>query len=98
MLVVIVLSGIALIAVSIMKLFCNFDVTGNPLTFLSIVCAILGVQFFAIGLIGELSVIIYYSRGEKKSFQVRELVNFETLVTDKRASKGLELEKTEHSA
>ncbi len=73
-----VLSIFALLAVICMKLFWQFDVTGNPLTFLSIVCAILGIQFFSLGLIGELSVRIYYGTGEKKSFQVRELVNFDS--------------------
>lgn len=71
------LSGLAFMAVAVMKLLWGFDVTGNPLTFLSIVCAILGIQFFSLGLIGELSVRIYYGTGQKKSFQVRELVNFE---------------------
>lgn len=71
-----ILSIISLISVTVMKLFWQFDVTGNPLTFLSIVCAILGIQFFSLGLIGELSVRIYYGTGKKKSYQVREFVNF----------------------
>lgn len=71
------LSVLAFFAVVFMKLLWQFDVTGNPLTFLSIVCAILGIQFFSLGLIGELSVRIYYGTGKKKSFQVRELVNFD---------------------
>jgi len=73
-----VLASFALIAVVFMKMYWDFDITGNPLTFLSFVCAILGIQFFSLGLIGELSVRIYYGTGEKKSFQVRELVNFDT--------------------
>lgn len=72
-----ILSGMALLAVVVMKLGWGFDVTGNPLTFLSIVCAILGIQFLSLGIIGELSVRIYYGTGKKQSYQVRELVNFE---------------------
>ena len=75
--VVSVLSIVSLLAVTVMKLFWQFDVTGNPLTFLSLVCAILGIQFFSLGLIGELSVRIYYGSEKKKSFHVRELVNFD---------------------
>lgn len=71
------LSIVSLISVTVMKLFWQFDVTGNPLTFLSIVCAILGIQFFSLGLIGELSVRIYYGTGKKKSYQVRDFVNFD---------------------
>lgn len=63
--------------VIIMKLGWGFDVTGNPLMYLSIVTAILSIQFFSLGLIGELSVRIYYGTGQKKSYQVRQLVNFD---------------------
>lgn len=70
------LSALSFIAVVIMKVGWNFDVTGNPLSFLTIVSAILSIQFFSLGLIGELSVRIYYGTGKKQSFQVRELVNF----------------------
>lgn len=76
--VVSVISLLSVMAVGIMKLGWGFDITGNPFTFFSIVCAILGIQFFSLGLIGELSVRIYYGTGDKKSFQVRELVNFDT--------------------
>ena len=64
------------IAVVFMKLGWQFDVTGNPFLYLAIVTAILGIQFFSMGLIGELSVRIYYSSSEKQSYQVRRLVNF----------------------
>ncbi len=60
-----------------MKVGWGVDITGNALTFLSIVCAILSIQFFSLGLIGELSVRIYYGTGRKQSFQVRHFVNFE---------------------
>lgn len=71
------LSMLSLCLTLIMKLFFGTDLTGNPLTYFAIVSAILGVQFFSLGLFGELSVRIYYSTGRKKSFQVRELLNFD---------------------
>ncbi len=76
-LIVGVVSAISLLAVVGLKLGWSYDVTGNPLTFFSIVCAILSIQLFSLGLIGELSVRIYYSSGVKKSFQVREFINFD---------------------
>ena len=72
-----VLSVASSMASIVMKLGWQFDLTGNPLTFLAIVCAILSIQFFSIGLIGELSVRIYYSTGTKQSFQVRQFVNLD---------------------
>jgi len=65
------------LTVAIMKLGWGFDVTGNPLLYLAIVTAILSIQFFSLGLIGELSVRIYYGTGQKTSYQVRQLVNFD---------------------
>ena len=63
-------------AVVIMKLFWQFDVTGNPITLLAVLSTILAVQFFILGIIGELSVRIYYGSGEKRSFHIRERLNF----------------------
>jgi len=65
------------VSVVLMKLGWGFDVTGNPLLYLAIVTAILSIQFFSLGLIGELSVRIYYGTGQKTSYQVRQLVNFD---------------------
>jgi len=65
------------VGVAVMKLGWGFDVTGNPLLYLAIVTAILSIQFFSLGLIGELSVRIYYSTGQKRSYQIRQLVNFD---------------------
>lgn len=60
----------------VMKLGWGVDLTGNAISYVAIVSAILSVQFFSLGLIGELSVRIYYGTGDKQSFQVREFVNF----------------------
>ncbi|MFK7889211.1 MAG: glycosyltransferase family 2 protein [Granulosicoccus sp.] len=71
-----IVSVISFFTVVAMKVGWSYDVTGNALTFFSIVCAILSIQLFSLGLIGELSVRIYYGTGSKQSFQVREFVNF----------------------
>jgi len=72
----VLISIVSLLAVVVMKLGWGADMTGNPLTFISFVSAILSLQLFSIGVIGELSVRIYYATGDKKSFKVRELINF----------------------
>ncbi|MBX2878541.1 MAG: glycosyltransferase family 2 protein [Granulosicoccus sp.] len=81
-------SILSLLAVVGMKIGWSYDVTGNPLTMFSVVCAILSIQLFSLGLIGELSVRIYYSTGEKQSFQVREFVNFKTKSQDRSGPPG----------
>ncbi|MEM7256206.1 MAG: glycosyltransferase family 2 protein [Pseudomonadota bacterium] len=65
------------VLVAVMKIFWQFDITGNPLTYLTILSMILSGQFFILGMIGELSVRIYYAIGDKKSYKVRELMNFD---------------------
>lgn len=81
-------------AVLVMKLGWNFDVTGNPLLYLAILTAILGIQFFSLGLIGELSVRIYYGTGSKTSYQVRQLVNFDDLaVTSRRDNESIQKQR-----
>ena len=67
----------SLTASAVMKLFSGFDLTGNPLLLLGILSTILSVQFFSLGLIGEVCARIYYSSGRRTNYQVREFVNFD---------------------
>lgn len=60
-----------------MKLFGGTDITGNPLTLLSILATILSAQFFSMGLLGEVNARIYFANGRRQNYQVRDLVNFE---------------------
>ncbi len=60
-----------------MKLFSGIDMTGNPLLLLGAISAILSVQFFSLGLLGEMCVRIYYGHENHSPYQVRELINFE---------------------
>jgi glycosyltransferase involved in cell wall biosynthesis len=59
-----------------MKVFGGADMTANPLLLLSVVAGIVSLQFFSLGLLGEVSARIYYSCGSNRSYAVRRLVNF----------------------
>ncbi len=52
--------------------------TGNPLLMLTVLSAMLGVQFLALGLLGELGTRIFYEVRGGEPFAVRELLNFGT--------------------
>ena len=60
-----------------MRIFGGIDMTGNPLLLLGAISIILGVQFFSLGLIGEMCIRIYYTNEKNSPYQVRETVNFE---------------------
>ena len=64
-------------ATAVMKTGYDIDMTGNPLLILSVFSAMLGVQFFSLGLLGETSARIYYAQPGKQNYAVRELVNFD---------------------
>ncbi len=69
------LAGLSLIATVAMKLFGHTDMTGNPLLLSGILGSILSVQFFSLGLIGEVSARIYYSSSGRRNYTVRRRVN-----------------------
>lgn len=70
--------GIAsMMATGLMKLFMNMDMTGNPFLLLGFLATILSVQFFSLGLIGEVCARIYYTSENRTNYQVRDLVNFD---------------------
>lgn len=61
-----------------MKIACGTDMTGNPFLLLGVLATILSVQFFSLGLIGEVCARIYYSNDHRATYQIRKLVNFES--------------------
>ncbi len=65
------LSLLCMTTVISMKLFASIDMTGNPLFMLAILAAGIGVQFFSLGLLGEVSARIYYDRQHRRPFAVR---------------------------
>ena len=68
-----VMSGVSVIG---MKLAANFDVTGNPLLYISLFSMLLGLQFFSLGMLGEVGARIYYESQGRAPYNVRRVVNF----------------------
>jgi glycosyltransferase involved in cell wall biosynthesis len=68
-------SGIASIA---MKAGLDIDLTGNPLTLLAVLGTISAIQFFSLGLLGEVNARIYFGQSRRRSYAVRELINCDT--------------------
>ena len=66
------LAAAALAAVVWMKLARDIDMTGNPLLMLSVLLVVVGVQFIAIGLLGELQIRTYFESQRKPTYAVRE--------------------------
>ena len=68
------LTGFATVA---LKLAVGLDMTGNPMLLFSVFSAMAALQFFSLGLIGEVSARTYYGTRHKSHYTVRELVNFD---------------------
>jgi len=62
------ISGIATILLKIIK---NIDMTGNPLLYLTILLAVLGVQFIILGLLGEINMRNYYEASGNRLYQLK---------------------------
>jgi len=81
--------GLAAIAVGMtsaaatigMKLFNGTDMTGNPLLLLSVLATVVGVQFFVLGLLGEVCTRIYFACRDRQPYTIRRLVNFDDAAT-----------------
>jgi len=58
-----------------MKLLGQVDMTGNPLLLLSIFSMMAALQFFSLGLLGEVSARIYYAAQPKQHYAIRETLN-----------------------
>lgn len=57
-----------------LKLFAEFDMTGNPLLVLGGLLCIVSVQLFSVGLLGEGNTRLYYKRNERRPFSIRRIV------------------------
>ncbi|MGM0487253.1 MAG: glycosyltransferase family 2 protein [Planctomycetota bacterium] len=68
-----------------MKIWGHVDMTGNPLLLLTVFCMMAAIQFFGLGLLGEVSARIYYGSQNKQQYSIRELTNFEGSGTDRGA-------------
>ncbi len=60
-----------------MKLFQQIDMTGNPLLMLCVFSTMVSVQFFGMGMLGELGARIYYQARDRHPYAIRRAVNIE---------------------
>ncbi|MGH7201923.1 MAG: glycosyltransferase family 2 protein [Planctomycetaceae bacterium] len=67
-------SGLATVG---MKWFGRTDMTGNPLLLLAVFSAMVAVQFFALGMLGELGARIYFQTQNARPYAIRRRVNFD---------------------
>jgi glycosyltransferase involved in cell wall biosynthesis len=66
-----VASGLAVILMKVMK---NQDMTGNPLLYLTILLLVIGVQFILMGLIAELLVRTYHESQNRPTYVIKEIL------------------------
>jgi glycosyltransferase involved in cell wall biosynthesis len=71
-----------------MKWVGDVDMTGNPLLLLTVFSLMAGLQFFSLGLLGEVCARIYYASDDKRNYAVRELVNFAASEPSMRGSRA----------
>ena len=65
-----------------MKWIGNVDMTGNPLLLLSAISGIASIQFFSLGLIGEVNSRIYFQDNRRRNYTVRSTTNFDDAQQD----------------
>jgi glycosyltransferase involved in cell wall biosynthesis/uncharacterized membrane protein YbhN (UPF0104 family) len=57
--------------------FDGFHMSRNPLLLLTIFASFVGLQFFVLGMLGELGVRTYYESQGRQPYAIRDLVNFD---------------------
>jgi glycosyltransferase involved in cell wall biosynthesis len=75
-LLAIALSVASLVGTMWMKVH-GTDMTGNPLLLLSVLLAVVGMQFISMGLIGELMTRTYFESQGKRAYAVRNTLNID---------------------
>ena len=69
------IGGLLLSSTLGMKLFADFDMTGNPMLVMGALFCIVSVQLFSVGLLGEANTRLYYRRNERRPFTIRTIVS-----------------------
>ncbi len=69
-----VLSGLTTLG---MKFLGGVDMTGNPLLLLTALFAMAAIQFFSMGLLGELGSRMYFGSSNRCHYTIRDLKNFD---------------------
>ncbi len=57
--------------------FDGFHMSRNPLLLLTVFASFVGLQFFVLGMLGELGVRTYYESQGRQPYAIRDLVNFD---------------------
>jgi len=76
-LICMLVSGLAGVATVVMKLWGQVDMTGNPMFTLAVFSGMVSLQFFVLGMLGEMGARIYYAHDQKIPFAVRRTVNLD---------------------
>ena len=66
------------IYLSILKILFNVPLSNRPLLLLAVLMIIFGVQFFTLGLIGEILTKYRYETSKKKPYNIEVLVNLKS--------------------
>jgi len=72
------LGGLSGLATVYMKVIHQSDMTGNPLLLLSALLTVVGVQFFGLGMLGELGSRIYYGVPQQAPYAIRNTLNVQS--------------------
>lgn len=62
------------LAVVLMKILQNKDMTGNPLLYLTVLLFVIGVQFIMIGLLGEIMARIYHESRQHPTYVIKDII------------------------
>ena len=76
-LILMILSLVSFSATLIMKIMEQMNITRNPLLTLGTLLMIIGMQLIALGLLGEISVRIYYESQNKPIYMIKEELGFQ---------------------
>lgn len=70
----------------LMKWFGQVDMTGNPLLLLTVLAGMVSMQFFSLGLLGEVCARIYFTSQPKQNYAIRERIQFAPMLRRERAA------------
>jgi hypothetical protein len=73
--------------------FDGFHMSRNPLLLLTIFASFVGLQFFVLGMLGELGVRTYYESQGRQPYAIRDLVNFDRPLIELRSADELSTRK-----
>jgi glycosyltransferase involved in cell wall biosynthesis len=74
-----VLSGLSGCLFVAMKFLGSYDITGNPLFLFSAISGLASIQFFSLGLLGEVSTRTYFHAARRSSYAIRTTGGWENL-------------------